>query len=186
MSKPIKVAVLVGSLRKDSFNRKIAKAIEAAAPSSLTFVHVEYRDLAIYDQDFDALATQPAGYQAFRDAIAGADAVLFVTPEYNRSFPGGLKNAIDVGSRPWGKSVWSGKPAAIVSSSIGAIGGFGASNHLRQVTAFLGMPTMSQPEMYLGGSGALFNDDGSLAKEDTKAFLKNFVEAFGAWIAKTA
>lgn len=185
MSKPVTVAVLVGSLRKGSNSSKIAKAIESLAPAHMRFVHVDHRDLAIYDQDHDALSPQPAAYQAFRDQIAAADAVLFVTPEYNRSFPGGLKNALDVGSRPWGKSVWGGKPAAIVASSIGAIGGFGASNHLRQVLAFLGMPTLTQPEMYVGNAGALFNEDGSLAREDTAKFFKAFVEAFDGWIART-
>lgn len=185
MSKPAKVAVVVGSLRKDSFNRKAAKAIAALAPANLSFEFVEIGDLPLYDQDFDALTPQPAPYVAFRNAIKSADAVLFVTPEYNRSVPGVLKNAVDVGSRPWGQSVFARKPAAVVSVSIGAIGGFGANNHLRQTLAFLNMPTMPNPEMYLGGAGDLFAEDGSLKKEDTKAFFKTFIDAFAAWIEKT-
>lgn len=185
MSKPAKVVVLVGSLRKDSFNRKAARAIEALAPSNLSFEHVEIGELPLYNQDFDALDPQPAPYAAFRDRIKAADAVLFVTPEYNRSIPGALKNAVDVGSRPWGHSVFKGKPAAIVSVSPGGIGGFGASNHLRQAVTFLDMPLLNQPEMYIGGAGDLFAADGSLKREDTKEFFTAFGAAFAAWIEKT-
>ena len=185
MSKPAKVAVIVGSLRKDSFNRKAAYAIAALAPANLSFEFVEIGDLPLYDQDYDALNPQPAPYVAFRDKIKAADAVLFMTPEYNRSVPGVLKNAIDVGSRPWGQSVFNGKPAAVVSLSIGAIGGFGANNHLRQSLTFLNMPTLANPEMYVGGAGDMFAEDGSLKKDDTKKFFKSFADAFAAWIEKT-
>ncbi len=186
MSRTYKVAVLVGSLRKGSFNKKLAHAIEALAPASLSFEHVSIGELPIYDQDFDALSPQPAAMQAFRDKVASADAVLFVTPEYNRGLPGGLKNAIDVGSRPWGKAVWTGKPAAIVSSSPSGLAAFGASNQLRQSLAFFNMPVMGQPEMYIGHVNTLFAEDGSLAKDDTKAFLKGFGEAFAAFVEKQA
>ena len=133
------VVVIVGSLRKDSLNRKAANAIAAIAPASLRFEIVEIGQLPFYNQDLDE--APPAAWTAFRDRVRAADAVLFVTPEYNRSVPGVLKNAIDVGSRPYGKSVWSGKPAAIVTVSPGAIGGFGANHHLRQSLVYLDMPT---------------------------------------------
>ena len=115
-------------------------------------------------------------------AINTNDALLFVTPEYNRSVPSALKNAIDLGSRPYGKSVWSGKPCAIVSGSPGAIGGFGANHHLRQSLVFLNVPTMAQPEAYIGGADKLFDNKGALINDDTRNFLKQFMQAFGAWI----
>src|SRR3954467_822182 len=127
---PHSVAVIVGSLRKESFSRKIAKAIIAVAPPSLTFQFVEIGDLPLFSQDLEA--TPPQQWVTFRNKIKPFDAVLFFTPEYNRSVPGALKNAIDVASRPYGASVWNGKPAGIVSGSMGAIGGFGANHHLRQ------------------------------------------------------
>lgn len=181
MSAQRNVAVVVGSLRKDSFNRKMAHALAALAPSSLKLSIVEIGDLALYNQDYDA-GGAPAQYQTFRDAIKAADAVLFVTPEYNRSVPGALKNAIDVGSRPYGSSVWSGKPAAVISVSPGAVGGFGANHHLRQSLAFLNMPTMGQPEAYIGGAGSLFDDNGAVKVDATRDFLANFMKAFAAWI----
>lgn len=184
MSKPAKIAVLVGSLRKDSFNRMAARAIVAQAPAHLSFDFVEIGDLPLYNQDFDALDPQPAPYVALREKIKGADAVLFVTPEYNRSTPGVLKNAIDVASRPWGKNVFAGKPAAVVSASISALGGFGAHHDLKRVAGYLNMPLLNQPEVYLSSAGDLFAEDGSLKKEDTKKFLKSFVDAFDAWIQK--
>ena len=185
MSQPITVAVIVGSLRKDSINRRAAKAIASLAPAHVRFNIVEIGDLALYNQDFDALDPQPAGYVAFRDAIRAADAVLLVTPEYNRSIPGGLKNALDVGSRPWGKNVFAGKPAAVVSASISAIGGFGAHHDLKRVAGYLNMPMLNQPEVYLSSAAEMFGADGSIQREDTKTFLKTFVDAFTAWIEKT-
>lgn len=180
----IKVAVLVGSLRKESFSRKIAHAIADAAPGSLTFDFVDISKLGFYNQDLDG--HEPAEWLAARKQIRDADAVLFVTPEYNRSVPGVLKNAIDIISRPWGGNSFDGKPAAVVSNSIGPIGGFGAHHHLRQTLAFLNMPTLAQPEMYLGGVGGWFDDAGKLAKDDTRAFLAKFGETFATWIAATA
>ncbi len=146
------VAVLVGSLRKESYSRKIAKAIAGLAPTSLTFEILEIRQVSLYDQDHDA--NPPAEWTAFRKRVRAADAVLFVTPEYNRSVPGVLKNAINVASRPYGHSAWAGKPAAIASVSPGVLSGFGANHHLRQSLVFLDMPTMQQPETYIGGSRA--------------------------------
>jgi chromate reductase len=174
------VAVVVGSLRKGSLNRKLAHALAALAPKDLRLEIVEIRELPLYDEDLDA--SPPAAWSAFRERIRRADAALFVTPEYNRSLPGALKNAIDVGSRPYGKSAWAGKPCAVISLSPGAIGGFGANHHLRQSLVFLDMPAMPQPEAYVGGAAHLFAEDGSIANEGTRKFLGGFVEAFGRWI----
>ncbi len=177
-----KVAVLVGSLRKVSYNRKMALALEKLAPASLKLEIVEIRDLALYDEDLEAAPPQP--WLDFRAAVRGKDAVLFVTPEYNRSVPGGLKNAIDVGSRPYGRSVWSKKPCAVVSVSPGAIGGFGANHHLRQSLVFLDMPVLQQPEAYVGGAASLFAEDGSIASDGTRKFLTGLMEAFAALIER--
>lgn len=181
MAKTHNVAVLVGSLRKDSLNRKTALALAGLAPDDLQLEIVEIGDLPLYNEDLDVGAVPPA-WTRFRAEIRNADAVLFVTPEYNRSLPASIKNALDVGSRPYGKSVWSGKPGAVVSVSHSAIGGFGANHHLRQSLVFLDVPAMQQPEAYIGGAGALFDGAGNIAKEDTKKFLGNFMAAFAAWI----
>ena len=178
------VAVLVGSLRKASLNRKLAQALIAMAPPSLALKIVEIGDLPLYNQDSED--PPPATWADFRKAIAGSDAVLFITPEYNRSVPSALKNAIDVGSRPYGKSAWAGKPGAVISVSPGAIGAFGANHHLRQSLVFLNMPVLQQPEAYIGGAGDLFDDAGALKKPETKQFLDKFLAAFAAWIEKTA
>jgi chromate reductase len=175
------VAVFVGSLRKGSFNRLTAKALAALGPSELQLEIVEIGQLPLYNEDDDHAAPPPA-WVAFRERVRAADAVLFVTPEYNRSVPGVLKNALDVGSRPYGHSAWNGKPGTVVSVSPGAIGGFGANHHLRQSLVFLNVPTMQQPEAYLGGAATLFDKEGNLTNEGTRTFLKNFMEAFAAWI----
>src|SRR5579872_3169745 len=180
---PRTVAVLVGSLRKASFSRKAALALAEVAPEALALEIVEIRDLPLYDEDAEA-AGPPAAWIAFRDRVRPADAVLFVTPEYNRSVPGGLKNAIDVGSRPYGQSVWSRKPCAVVSVSPGAIGGFGANHHLRQSLVFLDMPVLQQPEAYVGGAATLFAEDGSIASDGTRKFLTGLMAAFGALIER--
>ena len=177
------VAVVVGSLRKGSFNRRMALALQAIAPEGLRLEIVEIGQLPLYNQDEDA--SPPAAWTDFREKIRGFDAVLFVTPEYNRSVPGALKNAIDVGSRPYGKSAWSGKPAAVISVSPGALAGFGANHHLRQSLVFLDMPAMQQPEAYIGGAGDLFDDAGGLKKPETKQFLDKFLAAFAQWIERT-
>lgn len=185
MSKTYKVAVVVGSLRKESINRKAGLALARLAPEHLKLEVVEIGDLPLYDEDVEA-AGAPAAWTRFRDEIAAADAVLFITPEYNRSVPGALKNAIDVGSRPYGASVWSGKPAAVMSISPGAIGGFGANHHLRQSLVFLDMPILQQPEAYVGGGFTLFGEDGELTNEGTKGFFQTFIDKFADWVAKTA
>ncbi len=176
------VAVIVGSLRKESFNRKTANALADLAPAALKLQIVEIRDLALYDEDIEVQA--PASWIAFRERIRRADALLFVTPEYNRGIPGGLKNAIDVGSRPYGKSAWAGKPGAVVSVSPGAIGAFGANHHLRQSLVFLDVPVLQQPEAYIGGANKLFDAEGKLVSDATRDFLKKFLDAFAAWIEK--
>jgi chromate reductase, NAD(P)H dehydrogenase (quinone) len=177
------VAVLVGSLRKASYNRKMALALEQLAPDHMKLAIVEIRDLPLYDEDLEAAGAPPA-WVTFRTAVRAADAVLFVTPEYNRSVPGGLKNAIDVGSRPYGQSVWSRKPCAVVSVSPGAIGGFGANHHLRQSLVFLDMPVLQQPEAYVGGAATLFAEDGSIVSEGTRKFLTGLMTAFAELIER--
>jgi chromate reductase, NAD(P)H dehydrogenase (quinone) len=179
-----KVAVLVGSLRKESFNRKTANALRDIAPASLDLAIVEIRDLPLYNQDDDAIP--PTAWAAFRARIQQADAALFVTPEYNRSVPGVLKNAIDIASRPSGKSAWNGKPAGVISVSPGAIGGFGANHHLRQSLVFLNMPALQQPEAYIGGAAGLFDEQGKLVNDSTREFLRKFLDAFAAWIERNA
>ena len=176
------VAVLVGSLRKESFNRKMANALCAMAPASLALEIVEIRDLPLYNQDDDA--NPPAASAAFKARIQKADAALFVTPEYNRSVPGVLKNALDVASRPYGKSAWDGKPCAVMSVSPGAIGGFGANQHLRQSFVFLNMPALQQPEAYIGGAASLFDDQGKFVNDSTRQFAQKFLDAFAAWVER--
>jgi chromate reductase len=179
-----KIAVFVGSLRKESFNRKMAKALIALAPESLLFEMVEIGGLALYNQDYDDEGTPPSAWTEFRQRVKSFDGVLFVTPEYNRSVPAVLKNALDVGSRPFGQNVWGGKPGAVVSVSPGAIGGFGANHHLRQSLVFLDIPAMPQPEAYIGGAAQLFDTDGNIKIEATREFLVKFMEAFAAWVMK--
>src|ERR1700686_4589533 len=151
------IAVLVGSLRKDSFNRKLANALQSLSPASLKLEIVEIGQLALYNQDDDAAGKVPPAWQSFRERVKMADAVLFVTPEYNRSVPAVLKNAIDVGSRPYGQSAWGGKPGAVVGAAPGGLGGFGAPPHLRQSLVFLNVPAMAQPEAYIGGADKRFD-----------------------------
>ncbi len=175
------VAVFVGSLRKESINRKLALALAGLAPPSLKLTIVEIGQLPLYNQDMDE--NPPQTYTDFRVRVKAAGAVLFVTPEYNRSVPAVLKNALDVGSRPYGQSVWNGKPGAVISASPSAIGGFGANHHLRQSLVFLNVPAMQQPEAYIGGADKLFDASGKLVNEGSRAFLQQFVEAFAKWVA---
>jgi chromate reductase len=184
MSNPRDVAVLVGSLRKESFNRKLAKVLIGLAPQSLKLEIVENGNLQLYNQDLDA--SPPPEWTAFRDRIRRADAVLFITPEYNRSVPAPLKNAIDVGSRPYGSSAWDGKPGGVISVSPGAIGGFGANHHLRQSLVFLNVPVLQQPEAYIGGADKLFNEQGGLANDSTRGFLEKYLAAYATWIERNA
>jgi chromate reductase len=175
-----KVGVFVGSLRKESFTRKVANAIVALAPPSLDFEFVDIGAVSHYNQDLES--SPPADWVAFRQKVSGLDALLFATPEYNRSVPGVLKNAIDVGSRPVGKGALNGKPGAVVSVSPGSIGGFGANHHLRQSLVFLDVPTLQQPEAYVGGADKLFDAAGNLTNDSTREFLRAYAGAFAAWI----
>ena len=179
-----KVAVLVGSLRRASLTRMVANSM-CTLQASLECTMVEIGNLPHYNQDRED-ENPPREWLDFRQSMRAHDAVLFVTPEYNRSVPGVLKNAIDVGSRPYGQAVWSKKPAAIVSVSPGALGAFGANHHLRQMLVFLDMPTLQQPEAYVGGIGSKLDSDGAIANPDTREFLRKFMDAFARWIETTA
>jgi len=184
MPQTINVAVVIGSLRKDSISRKTAQALARLAPSHVKLQIAEIGDLEMFNEDVEA-AGDTDSWKAFRKELRQSDAVLFITPEYNRSVPGVLKNAIDVGSRPYGSSSWAGKPAAIISLSPGAIGAFGANHHLRQSLVFLDMPILQQPEAYVGNANSLFDDAGELTSESTKDFFQSFVGTFANWIEQT-
>lgn len=179
--KKFKIAVIVGSLRKESFNLKIAKSIIELAPESMAFDFVSIGDLAMFNEDMEE--TPPQEWVDFRKSVRSADGVLFFTPEYNRSVPAVLKNAIDVGSRPYGENSFDGKPAGVVSVSPSAIGAFGANHHLRQSLVFLNMPTMAQPEAYIGGVDKLLDDKGALTDSSTKKFLTDYINAFETWVS---
>jgi chromate reductase len=176
------IAVIVGSLRKDSFNRKTALALAGLAPPHLKLEIVEIGQLSLYNQDLDK--DPPAEWRAFRERVKAADGILFVTPEYNRSMPGVLKNAIDVGSRPYGSSAWERKPGAVVSVTPGALGAFGANHHLRQSCVFLDVPMMPQPEAYLSGVSKAFGADGALTDDSLKDLLAKFIHAYADWVEK--
>src|SRR4051812_34760510 len=175
------IAVIVGSLREGSFSRKTARALASLNPDRLALEIVEIGELPLYNQDLDP-ERPPAQWTAFRERVAAADGVLFVTPEYNRSIPGVLKNAIDVGSRPYGKSVWEKKPGAVVSVTPGGLGAFGANHHLRQACVFLDMPLMAQPEAYLSHAGEFFAEDGAIKDPSLEKLLRRFMAAFADWV----
>ena len=181
MANPRRVAVLVGSLRKESFTRKVANALISLAPPSLKLEVVEIGGVSLYNQDLET-NPPPPDWVALRDKVRAADAVIFATPEYNRSVPGVLKNAIDVASRPKESNAFNGKPGAVISVSPGALSAFGANQHLRQSLVFLNVPTMQQPEAYIGGASKLFDERGNLVNDSTRDFLKNFMEAFRKWV----
>lgn len=179
-----KIGVIVGSLRKASWNRKIALTLMKLAPSSLNMQIIEIGQLPIYNQDPDDEGQPAKQWTDFREQMKKMDGVLFASPEYNRSIPSPLKNAIDVGSRPYGKSIWGGKPTAVISASPSAIGGFGANQHLRQTFVFLDMPCMQSPEAYISGVDKLFDDKSNIKNEDTQSFLRKFIEAYAEWVEK--
>ena len=183
MSHQIRVAALVGSLRRESFTRRVVNAVRDLAPDTMSLEIVSVGSLPLYNED-DDLGEPPPAWRTFRSQVRACDAVLFATPEYNRSIPGGMKNAIDVGSRPYGYSVWGGKPAAVLSVSPGALGGFGANHHLRQCLTFLDMPVLQPPEAYLGGVAAVIDDCGHITRGETAEFLRTFVGAFESWIRR--
>ncbi|MEO8602956.1 MAG: NAD(P)H-dependent oxidoreductase [bacterium] len=182
MSTPHNVAVFVGSLRKESYNRKMAKALIELAPPSLKLEIVEIGQLPFFNEDFEN--DPPPDVRDFKTRVQAADAVLFVTPEYNRSTAPALKNAIDTASRPYGTSAWDGKPGAIISVSLGATGAFGSNHHLRQSMVFLNVPTMQQPEAYIGGAHKLFDESGTLTDDRTRELLKKFLAAYETWVER--
>jgi chromate reductase len=181
-----KIAVFVGSLRKESYNQKMAKALITLAPESVMLEIIDIGRLPLYNQDYDDEGKPPSEWIAFRERVKTFDGLLFVTPEYNRSVPGVLKNALDVGSRPYGQSVWGGKPGAVISVSPGTIGGFGANHHLRQSLVFLDVPAMQQPEAYIGSAAQLFDGNGNITNEATRDFLMKFINAFSVWVLKNS
>ncbi len=176
-----KIAIIVGSLRKESLNRRVARSICGLRGDNLDCSMIEIGDLPLYNQDLDS--DPPEQWTRFRQQVAGADGVLFVSPEYNRGIPGVLKNAIDVGSRPYGQSVFDKKPAAIVTASPGSIGGFGSNHQIRQACVFLNMPVMQQPEAYLGHvTDESFGEDGCLKEGPLKELVKTLAHAFHDWV----
>jgi chromate reductase len=177
-----KIAVFIGSLRKESFSRKMAKFLIKVSPDSLKLEIIEIGELPIYNQDFDD--KPPVAYTQFRESLKKFDGVLFITPEYNRSVPAVLKNAIDVGSRPYGQNSWDGKPGAVMSISPGVVGGFGANHHLRQSLVCLNVPIMAQPEAYIGNAANLFDEEGNLANDSTREFITKFMQAFVVWVVR--
>ncbi len=179
-----RIAVVIGSLRRDSFNAALARALAKLAPENFQFQHLRIDDLPLYNQDDDAHQAEPV--RRLKGEIAQAQGVLFVTPEYNRSVPGVLKNAIDNASRPYGQSAWAGKPAGIVGISIGAIGTALAQQHLRNILAYLDMPTLGQPEVFLQNKPGFFDEHGGVAAEDTRKFLRTFVDRFTEFVKQHA
>lgn len=180
----LKIAVIVGSLRVDSFNRRLARAVEKLAPVEFAFKHIQISDLPLYSQDFDA--AYPAVATRLKKDIESTDGLLFVTPEYNRSIPGVLKNAIDIASRPWGTNSFAGKPAAVIGTSIGSTGSALAQQHLRNVLAYLDVPTLGQPEVFIQFKDDLIADDGTIRSEGTTKFLQGFMDNYVAWIRRFA
>jgi chromate reductase len=174
-----RIAVVIGSLRKDSFNRKLALAIANLAPSDFTFEHLQIDDLPLYNQDDDA--NQAPAVKRLKTEIAAAQGLLFVTPEYNRSIPGVLKNAIDHASRPYGQNAWAGKPAGVIGVSVGPIGTALAQQHLRNVLAYLDVPTLGQPEAFIQNKEGLFDDKGHIG-EASKQFLQGWIDKYVAWV----
>jgi chromate reductase len=180
MATPHNVVVIVGSLRKEAFTLKIAKALAKLAPETLKLDLVTLHDISFFNQDLEA--APPADWLAFRDKLQKSNGVLFVTPEYNRSIPGVLKNAIDVGSRPYGKSSFNGKPVGIISNAPGNLGGVSAAKHLQQILPGITGPIMQLPEIYLNGVGDAFDDKGELTKESLQKVLKQYIDAFAAFV----
>jgi chromate reductase len=178
----IKVAVFVGSLRMESFNRRLARAVEKLAPADFEFQHIRIDDLPLYSQDFDT--AYPATATRLKKDVESADALLFVTPEYNRSIPGVLKNSIDIASRPWGTNSFAGKPGAVIGASIGSTGAALAQQHLRNVLTYLDVSTLAQPEVFIHFKDELIADDGTIGNDDTRKFLQGFVNDYVAWVRR--
>lgn len=181
MSKKV-IGVFVGSLREKSFSRSIANFVSSLAPEEFKMETVELGDLAMYNQDLDDGGTPPQAWINFRKEVKQLDGFLFVTPEYNRSVPAVLKNALDVGSRPYGESVWDGKAGGIISVSPGNLSAFGANHHLRQSMVFLNVLMLQQPEAYIGNVTSILDENGKVVNEKTKAFLQQYMDAFVKWV----
>ena len=179
---PKQIGYIVGSLRKDSYNRKLAQALIKLGPAEFTFKELRIHDLPLYNQDDDK--SQAPEVQRLKSELRAVDAVMFVTAEYNRSIPGVLKNAIDHASRPYGQSAWSGKPAGIVGISIGAVGTAVAQAHLREALGYLDMPTLGQPEVYLMHKEGFFDEAGNIANADTRKFLHGWMDKYAAWVKR--
>jgi chromate reductase len=179
---PLKVAVVVGSLRKESFNGQLASALQALAPDGVAFERLQLDDLPLYNQDDDAAPAQPV--QRLKAQVAQSQGLLFVTPEYNRSIPGVLKNALDHGSRPYGQNAWAGKPAGVVGISVGSTGTALAQQHLRNILAYLDVPTLGQPEVFLQHREGFFDANGGFGRDDTRKFLQSWMDKYVAWIKK--
>ncbi|GEN48720.1 NADPH-dependent FMN reductase [Ligilactobacillus pobuzihii] len=177
-----KYGVIVGSIRKNSYSKGVAKAIAAGLPEGSEVNFLNIADLPLYSEDLDA--DSPAIYEQFRKDVKAQDAFIFVTPEHNRNIPAALKNALDVASRPWGQNVWAGKPALVASQSISGISGVLAHHSLRQSLVFLDMPTMQQPELYIGNTADLADDEGNITNEGTKEFLSGAGKSFSEFAAK--
>jgi len=178
------VAVVLGSLRNASFNRRLADAASKLAPPEFTFKRVEIGDLPLYNQDDDA--SQHANVRRLKSEIAAAHALLFVTPEYNRSIPGVLKNAIDHASRPYGQNAWAGKPGSVIGASVGAPGASMAQQHLRNVLAYLDVPTLSQPEVFIHVTEGLFDTNGTISNPATRQFLQSWMDRYVSWVRRLA
>ncbi len=178
-----RVGVIVGSLRKGAYTRMLARALPELTPPSLQLIDIAIGDLPLYNYDLET-KTPPPAWTTFRTAVKATDAILFVTPEYNRSMPGALKNALDAGSRPWGDSAWDGKPAGVISLTPGALGAMAANHHLRQVLLAVNLAAMPYPEAYIPDAETLFDETGSLKSAQTRQFLQVFMEAFAAWVAR--
>ncbi|MDR2484564.1 MAG: NAD(P)H-dependent oxidoreductase [Treponema sp.] len=182
----LKIGVFAGSLRRESFSGKIAGIVADMLPEDLQVKTVDIGGLVLYNQDYDDQGAPPREWAAFRQEIASLDGFLFVTPEYNRSMTPALKNALDIGSRPFGQNLWSGKPGALISISQGQLGGFGANHHLRQTMSFLNILLLSQPEAYIGNVASLLNGRGEPANQSTKNFLQEYAGAFALWVRRFA
>ena len=179
-----KVGVIVGSLRKESVTRKLAVNVAELFPSEYETAFIDIGGLPLYNEDIDTEAGAPPEYDEFRSKLSEVDAVIFATPEYNRSMSGAMKNALDVGSRPYGQSQWDGKPALVMSQSPSNLSGFGANHHLRQSLVFLNMTPLQQPEVYIANSFDLIDDEGKVNNEETVEFLQSAVDAFIELIKK--
>lgn len=178
------IAVVIGSLRRDSFNRRLAHALMKLAPQDFAFKELKIDDLPLYNQDDDG--NQAQSVKRLKSEIQASQGVIFVTPEYNRSLPGVLKNAIDHASRPYGQNAWAGKPAGIIGASIGAIGTAIAQQHLRGVLGYLDMPTLGQPEVFLKVDDKFFDSTGAFASADTKKFVQGWIDKYVEWVKKFA